>query len=242
LPHPLRRGATFNLLACRFRDFGRTNEPDDPFDKFAAATGGVSPDETIGFIGERFDADAGLQYLNARYYDPRLGLFIQPDWFEVTEPGVGTNRYSYSSNDPVNLRDPGGNEVVFLDPMFAGPNNAMLRSILHRGATSRVRGATVLPSQGQIAAVRDVLVALGLVGGAAAIISPVNQTASNGGLELPEELAPERLDHILDGHRTGAGRPGATEFPEGWTDQVIVDAVNGVYWGGEESDAIEADY
>jgi RHS repeat-associated protein len=34
-----------------------------------------------GFVGERFEAGAGLQYLNARYYDPRLGLFLQPDWF-----------------------------------------------------------------------------------------------------------------------------------------------------------------
>lgn len=59
--------------------------------------------------GERYDEDAGLQYLNARYYDPELGRFIQPDWFEVTEPGVGTNRYAYSFNDPVNLMDPGGN-------------------------------------------------------------------------------------------------------------------------------------
>jgi RHS repeat-associated protein len=67
--------------------------------------------EDKGFIGERYDADAGLQYLNARYYDPKLGLFLQPDWFEVTEPGVGTNRYSYSFNDPVNLSDPGGNAV-----------------------------------------------------------------------------------------------------------------------------------
>jgi RHS repeat-associated protein len=50
--------------------------------------------ETKGFIGERYDADAGLQFLNARYYDPELGMFIQPDWLEVTEPGVGTNRYS----------------------------------------------------------------------------------------------------------------------------------------------------
>jgi|GEM_PF-2570635 len=65
--------------------------------------------ETKGFIGERFDDDAGLQYLNARYYDPELGLFLQPDWFEVTEAGVGTNRYAYSFNDPVNLSDPGGN-------------------------------------------------------------------------------------------------------------------------------------
>jgi RHS repeat-associated protein len=69
-------------------------------------------EETKGFIGERFDADAGLQYLNARYYDPELGRFIQPDWFEVTAAGVGTNRYSYSANDPVNLMDPGGDENI----------------------------------------------------------------------------------------------------------------------------------
>ncbi len=71
-------------------------------------------EETKGFIGERYDADAGLQFLNARYYDPELGLFIQPDWLEVTEAGVGTNRYSYSFNDPVNLRDPNGNIVPLL--------------------------------------------------------------------------------------------------------------------------------
>ncbi|WP_136439499.1 RHS repeat-associated core domain-containing protein [Pacificoceanicola onchidii] len=66
--------------------------------------------ETKGWIGERYDAGAGLQFLNARYYDPELAVFIQPDWFEVTKAGVGTNRYSYSANDPVNLRDPEGNE------------------------------------------------------------------------------------------------------------------------------------
>ncbi|WP_377512721.1 RHS repeat-associated core domain-containing protein [Octadecabacter sp. R77987] len=70
----------------------------------------VAP-EARGFIGERFDADAGLQYLNARYYDPELGLFLQPDWFEVTEAGVGTNRYAYSLNDPVNKLDPNGNNA-----------------------------------------------------------------------------------------------------------------------------------
>ncbi|CAN1576160.1 Rhs repeat-associated core [Paracoccaceae bacterium] len=72
--------------------------------------GNTAP-ETKGWIGERFDADAGLQYLNARYYDPELSLFLQPDWFEVTKPGVGTNRFSYSFNDPVNGIDPGGNEM-----------------------------------------------------------------------------------------------------------------------------------
>ena len=62
-------------------------------------------------MGERFDAAAGLQYLNARYYDPKLGMFLQPDWFEVTAAGVGTNRYAYAGGDPVNGSDPGGNEI-----------------------------------------------------------------------------------------------------------------------------------
>lgn len=32
------------------------------------------PAEARGFIGERYDAGAGLQYLNARYHDPQLGF------------------------------------------------------------------------------------------------------------------------------------------------------------------------
>lgn len=35
-------------------------------------------------------------------------MFIQPDVPDPTEPGVGTNRYAYSHNDPVNLSDPSG--------------------------------------------------------------------------------------------------------------------------------------
>ena len=73
--------------------------------------------ETKGFIGERFDDASGLQYLNARYYDPRLGMFIQPDWWEVMQEGVGTNRYSYSFNDPVNGKDPSGH---FLQAIAGG--------------------------------------------------------------------------------------------------------------------------
>ena len=72
---------------------------------------GVTPiaGDAHGYIGERNDTDAGLQYLNARYYDTRLGLFTQADWFDVRMAGVGTNRFAYSGNDPINLMDPSGN-------------------------------------------------------------------------------------------------------------------------------------
>jgi len=70
----------------------------------------ATPEER-SFIGERYDASTGLLFLNARYYDPDLGRFLQPDWWEVRQQGVGTNRYAYSLNDPVNLSDPNGNQA-----------------------------------------------------------------------------------------------------------------------------------
>jgi len=70
--------------------------------------------EERSFIGERYDASTGLLFLNARYYDPLLGRFLQPDWWEVRKKGVGTNRYAYSFNDPVNLSDPNGHFVWFI--------------------------------------------------------------------------------------------------------------------------------
>ncbi|WP_164754907.1 MULTISPECIES: RHS repeat protein [unclassified Mesorhizobium] len=60
------------------------------------------------YIGERFDPETGLLYLNARYMDPVLGRFISPDDWDPTKEGVGTNRYAYAQNDPVNKSDANG--------------------------------------------------------------------------------------------------------------------------------------
>lgn len=68
----------------------------------------LTPVESKGYIGQRTDPESGLTYLHARYYDTSLGRFLQPDWWEVSNPGVGTNRYAYALNDPVNLSDAGG--------------------------------------------------------------------------------------------------------------------------------------
>jgi uncharacterized protein RhaS with RHS repeats len=60
-------------------------------------------------------------YLNARYYDPALGRFISPDDWDPTIVGVGTNRYAYAGNDPVNKSDPNGHSFAsFVGGLIGG--------------------------------------------------------------------------------------------------------------------------
>lgn len=77
-------------------------------DRTQTAAAGAKTEETKGFIGEREDPEVGLVYLNARYYDPAIGQFVSPDWWDPSLPGVGTNRYAYSDNNPINNSDPTG--------------------------------------------------------------------------------------------------------------------------------------
>lgn len=72
----------------------------------------LSPVEPKGWIGERTDPETGLTYLHARYYDASLGRFLSPDWWDVSDPGVGTDRYGYSAGDPINKSDPNGHVLV----------------------------------------------------------------------------------------------------------------------------------
>jgi RHS repeat-associated protein len=68
-----------------------------------------------GFIGERDDPETALNYLHARYLDPKLGRFITPDPSEdPTQPGVGLNRYAYAGDNPISQLDPSGLNVGVL--------------------------------------------------------------------------------------------------------------------------------
>lgn len=50
-----------------------------------------------------------LTTLFALFASQASALFIQADWLDPTQLGVGTNRYAYSGNDPINRLDPNGN-------------------------------------------------------------------------------------------------------------------------------------
>lgn len=87
-----------------------------PFGAHRDAAASLQTDDR--FTGQTWDAATGLYFYGARYYDPALGRFVQPDSV-VPRPfdPQSLNRYSYTSNNPVGRIDPTGHS----DEDFFGP-------------------------------------------------------------------------------------------------------------------------
>ena len=75
----------------------------------------ASNDNQAGYTGHIKDSDTGLNYMQARYYDPVIGRFlsVDPVGFLDTQNPSFFNRYRYCSNDPVNCTDPTGQSDLF---------------------------------------------------------------------------------------------------------------------------------
>ena len=76
----------------------------------AAAPVGTPTDQ--GWIGQIQDPDTGLDYLNARYYDPGLTRFISVDPVTDTSVAQGQNPYWFGRDNPTQFSDPSGLYVV----------------------------------------------------------------------------------------------------------------------------------
>ncbi len=63
------------------------------------------------FTGQVLDEDTGLYHYGARYYDPEIARFIQPDSIipDFSNP-QSLNRYSYVYNNPFKYVDPDGHD------------------------------------------------------------------------------------------------------------------------------------
>ncbi len=67
------------------------------------------------FSDREMDGESGLYYMNARYYEPATGRFIQADSmvFGTDQPhATELNRYAYAANNPVMFNDPSGHSAV----------------------------------------------------------------------------------------------------------------------------------
>jgi RHS repeat-associated protein len=79
-----------------------------PFGAAVSQSGPWQPPE-YGFTGQRFEAGVALYDYGARWYDPALGRFLQPDPV-VSEPfdPQALHPYAYVRNDPLGRIDPLG--------------------------------------------------------------------------------------------------------------------------------------
>ena len=66
-------------------------------------------DNVRGYTGHVHDTETGLTYMQARYYDPEIGRFMNTDpvGFKTNNP-VSFNRYAYGNNNPYKYTDPKG--------------------------------------------------------------------------------------------------------------------------------------
>jgi RHS repeat-associated protein len=136
------------------------------------------------FTGQVFDGETGLYYYNARYYDPELGRFIQPD---NAIPDLGNpqtyNRYSYCLNNPLRFTDPTGHaaEAVEVEPRVGFITQEILSGQRASRAEMGLRTSVAISSEIRIA-------------GAPVRNGPVRATISEQG-ELwavdPAEYAPK---------------------------------------------------
>jgi RHS repeat-associated protein len=69
----------------------------------------ASADNSVWFTSRRQDAETGLVYMGARYYDPVIGRFISEDPKGLDEANLHShNRYAYANNSPYKYVDPDG--------------------------------------------------------------------------------------------------------------------------------------
>jgi RHS repeat-associated protein len=112
-----------------YRPFGLTNRQE----------GGYNTN--YRFTGKEFDSSVALSYYGARYYDPELGRFTQPDSIVQQPSNPQTlNRYSYCNNNPVNYVDPTG--------QFWGAVFAVLAKVIFGAAIGATIGTAVSAATG----------------------------------------------------------------------------------------------
>ena len=81
--------------------------------------GFINEKNSIKYAGYYYDAETGLYYLNARFYDPETARFIQQDSYSgnIYDP-LSLNLYTYSNNNPISYYDPTGHFVNSLIKTF----------------------------------------------------------------------------------------------------------------------------
>ena len=91
------------------------------YEPYGAVVGGQVTDGP-GYTGHVSDSATGLSYMQQRYMDPQLGVFLSVDPVTAYEQPVGQfNRYRYANGNPYKFTDPDGRNPTILAPVVIGP-------------------------------------------------------------------------------------------------------------------------
>jgi RHS repeat-associated protein len=88
------------------------------YDAFGNLTAPPTTGNPYTYTAREYDTETGLLFYRARYYDPKVGRFLQqdPKGFD----GGDVNFYAYTLNNPINLTDPSGNSPVAIPAIVIG--------------------------------------------------------------------------------------------------------------------------
>ncbi|MHB1459238.1 MAG: RHS repeat-associated core domain-containing protein [Armatimonadota bacterium] len=91
------------------------------------------------YTGQEEDAEIGLYFYGARYYDPAIGRFVSADTLvqNFSDPQT-LNRYSYARNNPLYYVDPSGHLFVVDDIVIGAVIGAAIG-----GITAGVQGQNI---------------------------------------------------------------------------------------------------
>lgn len=82
------------------------------YEPYGTVVGDTSPDGP-GYAGHAMDTATGLSYMQQRYMDHELGIFLSTDPISAREQPVSQfNRYRYANGNPYRFTDPDGRQAA----------------------------------------------------------------------------------------------------------------------------------
>ena len=81
-----------------------------PFGETMAEQTGTGYQSPYKFNGKELDAETGLYYYGARYYDPQSSTWLSVD--PLAEKYAGWTPYNYCGGNPIIFKDPNGKEIL----------------------------------------------------------------------------------------------------------------------------------
>ena len=165
---------------------------------------GKTDDKTsgYGYDGEKLDTTGNI-YLRARYYNPRIGQFVQIDDYKGTQDNITSqNRYTYCLNNQYKYVDPSGHKSIL--SIIASAANSVINAVGSIFSNKKdekkktVKKPTTVPSKTTGAIASAVSNAVKIVNESTKAVKKVVQPVKKVKAKEPQPCPSPKSDKILD--------------------------------------------